>query len=64
MTAPRPEQPSPPETGASPERPLKLFIKSFGCQMNAYDAARMADVLAPEGYAETVRRSRTRISWC
>ncbi len=32
---------------------LKLFIKSFGCQMNAYDASRMADVLAPEGYAET-----------
>ena len=53
MTALPPEQPSPPETGASPERPLKLFIKSFGCQMNAYDAARMADVLAPEGYAET-----------
>ncbi|MHC8507977.1 MAG: tRNA (N6-isopentenyl adenosine(37)-C2)-methylthiotransferase MiaB [Rhodospirillales bacterium] len=27
-----------------------LFIKSYGCQMNAYDAARMADVLAPLGY--------------
>ncbi len=37
----------------SQARPLKLFIKSFGCQMNAYDAARMADVMAPEGYAET-----------
>ncbi len=34
-------------------RMLKLFIKSFGCQMNAYDASRMADVLAPEGYTET-----------
>ena len=55
MTAPRPEQPPPSETGASPERPLKLFIKSFGCQMNAYDASRMADVLAPEGYAETAQ---------
>ena len=31
----------------------KLFVKSYGCQMNAYDAARMADVLAPEGYSET-----------
>ena len=31
----------------------RVHIKSFGCQMNAYDAARMADVLAPEGYAET-----------
>ena len=28
----------------------KLFIKSFGCQMNVYDAGRMADVLAPHGY--------------
>jgi tRNA-2-methylthio-N6-dimethylallyladenosine synthase len=28
----------------------KVFIKSYGCQMNVYDAARMADVLAPEGY--------------
>jgi tRNA-2-methylthio-N6-dimethylallyladenosine synthase len=29
----------------------KLFIKTFGCQMNVYDSARMADVLAPLGYA-------------
>ncbi len=28
----------------------KLFIKTYGCQMNVYDSARMADVLAPEGY--------------
>ncbi|MBT5751411.1 MAG: tRNA (N6-isopentenyl adenosine(37)-C2)-methylthiotransferase MiaB [Rhodospirillaceae bacterium] len=25
----------------------KLFIKTFGCQMNVYDSDRMADVLAP-----------------
>ena len=31
----------------------KLFVKSYGCQMNAYDAQRMADTLAPEGYVET-----------
>ena len=31
----------------------KLFIKSYGCQMNAYDAQRMADLLAPEGFEET-----------
>lgn len=31
----------------------KLLVKSYGCQMNVYDAARMADVLAPEGFAET-----------
>ena len=28
----------------------KLFIKTYGCQMNVYDSARMADVLAPSGY--------------
>ena len=31
----------------------KLFVKSYGCQMNVYDAARMADALAPEGFSET-----------
>src|SRR5215217_2102808 len=31
----------------------KLFVKSYGCQMNVYDAERMADVLAPEGFTET-----------
>ena len=29
----------------------KLFIKTYGCQMNAYDSGRMADVMAPHGYA-------------
>jgi tRNA-2-methylthio-N6-dimethylallyladenosine synthase len=29
----------------------KLYIKTYGCQMNAYDSARMADVLAPLGFA-------------
>ncbi|MEX2454835.1 MAG: tRNA (N6-isopentenyl adenosine(37)-C2)-methylthiotransferase MiaB [Rhodospirillaceae bacterium] len=28
-----------------------LHIKSYGCQMNVYDAQRMADVLAPLGYS-------------
>ena len=31
----------------------KLYVKSFGCQMNVYDSRRMADTLAPHGYAET-----------
>jgi tRNA-2-methylthio-N6-dimethylallyladenosine synthase len=31
----------------------KLYVKSFGCQMNVYDAQRMADTLAPQGYVET-----------
>ena len=33
----------------------KLFIKSYGCQMNAYDAQRMADLLVPDGFEETPR---------
>jgi tRNA-2-methylthio-N6-dimethylallyladenosine synthase len=33
--------------------PRKLFVRSFGCQMNVYDSQRMADTLAPEGYVET-----------
>ena len=35
--------------------PKKLFIKTYGCQMNVYDSARMADVLAPLGYAPVDR---------
>src|SRR5579859_1179692 len=33
--------------------PRKLFVKSFGCQMNVYDSHRMVDTLAPRGYVET-----------
>src|SRR3954464_14002772 len=31
----------------------KLYVKSYGCQMNVYDSHRMADLLAAEGYGET-----------
>ena len=31
----------------------KLFVKTYGCQMNTYDSAKMADLLAPLGYAAT-----------
>ena len=31
----------------------KLYVKSYGCQMNVYDSHRMADTLAPAGYVET-----------
>jgi tRNA-2-methylthio-N6-dimethylallyladenosine synthase len=31
----------------------KVYVKSYGCQMNVYDSSRMTDVLAPQGYAET-----------
>ncbi|MFO1081682.1 MAG: tRNA (N6-isopentenyl adenosine(37)-C2)-methylthiotransferase MiaB [Reyranellaceae bacterium] len=29
----------------------KVFIRTYGCQMNVYDSDRMADVLRPLGYA-------------
>jgi tRNA-2-methylthio-N6-dimethylallyladenosine synthase len=38
---------SPPRDGVQ-----RAFIKSFGCQMNVYDAERMADIAAEEGYRE------------
>lgn len=31
----------------------KLFIKTWGCQMNVYDSNKMADVLAPMGYEQS-----------
>jgi len=38
----------------SAQAPTKrLFIKTYGCQMNVYDSERMADVLSPLGYAIT-----------
>jgi tRNA-2-methylthio-N6-dimethylallyladenosine synthase len=36
-------------------RPRKVHVKSFGCQMNVYDSHRMADTLAPVGYAEAAQ---------
>jgi len=39
---------------ASVSNQRKLFVKSYGCQMNVYDAQKIADLLAPEGYAETL----------
>jgi len=33
--------------------PKKLFIKTYGCQMNVYDSERMAEALGAEGYVPT-----------
>jgi len=38
-------------SGTAPSK--RLYIKTYGCQMNVYDSERMADVLAPLGYGMT-----------
>ena len=45
---PSPAVPNRPETGK------KVYIKTFGCQMNEYDSSKMGDVLqAAQGYEPT-----------
>ena len=33
----------------------KVFIKTFGCQMNVYDSQRMSEALSGSGFSETTR---------
>ncbi|MEM0948097.1 MAG: tRNA (N6-isopentenyl adenosine(37)-C2)-methylthiotransferase MiaB [Pseudomonadota bacterium] len=33
----------------------KLYIKTYGCQMNVYDSERMAEAMGGEGYVQTER---------
>ncbi len=45
----------------------KLHIRTYGCQMNVYDSARMADVLAPLGFvpsAETEEADMVILNTC
>ena len=34
-------------------KPKRLFMETYGCQMNVYDSERMRDVLTPLGYMQT-----------
>ena len=43
--------PTPSDDAGAPAK--RLFIKTYGCQMNVYDSERMADVLRPLGYVAT-----------
>ena len=38
---------------ANPPAVKKLFIKTYGCQMNVYDSQRMAEAMGAEGYVLT-----------
>ncbi|THV23924.1 tRNA (N6-isopentenyl adenosine(37)-C2)-methylthiotransferase MiaB [Peteryoungia ipomoeae] len=39
--------------GAAGASTRKVFIKTYGCQMNVYDSGRMADALSADGYVPT-----------
>src|SRR5690606_5583951 len=41
------------ETGVMKPLSKKVFIKTYGCQMNVYDSDRMSDVLMSMGYDHT-----------
>ncbi len=42
-----------PEKGVDTPQSKKVFVKTYGCQMNVYDSQRMTDALAADGYAPT-----------
>ncbi|POF33990.1 tRNA (N6-isopentenyl adenosine(37)-C2)-methylthiotransferase MiaB [Roseibium marinum] len=41
------------KTAAVTGNTRKVFVRTYGCQMNVYDSERMTDVLAPEGFQAT-----------
>lgn len=45
------QDPSAKPDAAAPGK--KVYVKTFGCQMNVYDSERMAELMSPHGYSET-----------
>jgi tRNA-2-methylthio-N6-dimethylallyladenosine synthase len=39
-------------TDAPRALPKKVFVKTYGCQMNVYDSERIVEALEASGYAE------------
>ncbi|WP_454685509.1 tRNA (N6-isopentenyl adenosine(37)-C2)-methylthiotransferase MiaB [Agrobacterium leguminum] len=44
---------APPMIAREGSNSRKVFIKTYGCQMNVYDSVRMSDALAKDGYVQT-----------
>ncbi|QTK79830.1 (Dimethylallyl)adenosine tRNA methylthiotransferase miaB [Agrobacterium tumefaciens] len=44
---------APPVNAREGANSRKVFIKTYGCQMNVYDSVRMSDALAKDGYVQT-----------
>ncbi|MCD7108662.1 tRNA (N6-isopentenyl adenosine(37)-C2)-methylthiotransferase MiaB [Rhizobium sp. DKSPLA3] len=42
-----------PASALAPAPTKKVFVKTYGCQMNVYDSDRMTDALAKDGYVAT-----------
>jgi tRNA-2-methylthio-N6-dimethylallyladenosine synthase len=47
------ENNGPLDSAATKPTGRKVFVKTYGCQMNVYDSQRMTDALVNDGYAET-----------
>ncbi|MCC7428394.1 MAG: tRNA (N6-isopentenyl adenosine(37)-C2)-methylthiotransferase MiaB [Alphaproteobacteria bacterium] len=47
--------PTPPGPAAAAGNKKRLYVQTWGCQMNVYDSARMTELLAPLGYAPADR---------